>query len=76
MTKDEGKVSEQVVDFIRKADIREFPDAVVRQGKRCLVDGIGVMLAGSTAHCSAILRKHIRAFSGPPDATVLGHERL
>jgi len=60
MKHEQVKVTQRVVDFIYSADIGEFPHAVIDQGKRCLIDGIALMLAGSTADCSDILRKQIK----------------
>ncbi len=37
-----------VRNFITSTSLGAMPDAVVQQGKRCLIDGFGVILAGST----------------------------
>ena len=37
-----------VVDFIQSARFADFPAEALTIGKRCIVDGLGVMLAGST----------------------------
>ena len=42
-----------VARFIRQTTIGDAPSAAVVQAKRCLIDGFGVMLAGSTVHGSA-----------------------
>lgn len=72
----ERKVTRAVVDFIVSSDIVGFPEEVINQGKRCLIDGIGVILAGSTADCSEIVRRHIKGIAGRPEATVLGEETI
>ena len=38
-----------VVDFIRRARLADFPAEAVTIGKRCIIDGLGVMLAGLDA---------------------------
>ncbi|HVH27832.1 MAG TPA: MmgE/PrpD family protein [Vicinamibacterales bacterium] len=48
-----------VVDFIVRARWGEFPSEAVALAKRCVVDGLGVMLAGSTTSASAILRDYV-----------------
>jgi len=71
-----SKVTNAVVDFITTADIRHLSQEVIHQGKRCLIDGLGVILSGSTAECSIIVRNHIKAVSGIPVATILGKETI
>jgi 2-methylcitrate dehydratase PrpD len=62
--------------FIATSSLREMPADVVTQGKRCLIDGFGVILAGSTAEGSHILRQYAQKVSGVKEATVLGREPL
>jgi 2-methylcitrate dehydratase PrpD len=69
-------VTDAVCAFITSAAIGRFPPAVIDQGKRCLVDGFGVILAGATAPGSRIVRDFIKGFAGRPEATVFGPERL
>ena len=69
-------VTQEVVGFIADADIERFPEAVIKEAKRCLIDGFGVMLAGSTLRGSEIVREHIKATGGKPEATVLGAARM
>lgn len=66
--------TEAVVEFAMNARIDAFPADVVREGKRCITDGIAVTLAGSTAEASAIVRKQLRTAGGSEEATVLGPE--
>jgi 2-methylcitrate dehydratase PrpD len=47
-----------VVDFIARARWPEFPQEAVALGRRCVIDGIGVLLAGSTTPASTILRDY------------------
>jgi 2-methylcitrate dehydratase PrpD len=72
-------VTKQVTGFIVDARMETFPDGVVAQGKRCLVDGFGVMLSGLTTTGSKIIREYARtAVGGKADASVLGpeHQKL
>jgi 2-methylcitrate dehydratase PrpD len=61
-----------VVEFILGARLDGFPDDVVFQGKRCVIDGIAVILAGSSSPASTILLRQIRAVGGAAESTVLG----
>lgn len=65
-----------VVDFITAARIESFPPEVVAQAKRCLIDGFAVMLAGSTVHGSAIVRRYVRSMGARGRASILGQERM
>ncbi len=65
-----------VVDFVTSATLDHFPPDVVAQGKRCLVDGFAVILAGSTVKGSAIVRQYIRSITDKPGASILGPERM
>ncbi|MFI5312073.1 MAG: MmgE/PrpD family protein [Gemmatimonadales bacterium] len=62
--------------FISTAALRDMPPEVVHQAKRCLIDGIGVILAGSTARGSAIVREYVRSVTDRKEATALGSGRL
>jgi len=55
--------------FITKTTLAGMPADVVAQGKRCLVDGFGVVLAGSTVKGSAIVRDYVRTLSTKKEAT-------
>lgn len=65
-----------VAKFIAKSDLRSMPADVLEQGRRCLVDGFGVILAGSTVRGSAIVREYVKTVSDKREATVLGSEPL
>ena len=49
------------VRFIRETKAPAIPPAVFAQAKRCLIDGFGVILAGSTVRGSEIVREYVRA---------------
>lgn len=63
-----------VVEFITQVQWRDFPPEAVALAKRCVIDGLGVILAGSTTRGSGILRDYIRANAGGSEATVLGQQ--
>ncbi|MBI4540088.1 MAG: MmgE/PrpD family protein [Gemmatimonadetes bacterium] len=71
-----SRVTEAVVDFIVNADIAEFPEEVIHQGKRCLIDGFGVILAGSCQDSGPIIRRHVASLGGTGRSTVLGRAPL
>jgi 2-methylcitrate dehydratase PrpD len=62
--------------FIATTSLSTIPAEVIEQGKRCLVDGFGVILAGSTAHGSAIVREYVKSITEKAEASAFGPERL
>src|SRR5215475_9783235 len=64
--------TDAVRTFIGSATLRQMPANVVNEGKRCLIDNVGVLLAGSTAEGSKILREYAQKSNGTKEATVLG----
>ena len=68
--------TDALVTFITTASLRTMPDDVIAIGKRCLIDGFGVILAGSTVQGSAIVRQYVKAITEKKEASVLGAERL
>jgi len=58
--------------FITKTTLASIPADVVAQAKRCLVDGFGVILAGSTVKGSAIVRDYVRSAGDGKEATAIG----
>lgn len=68
--------TEAVVAFVTGTNMRSVPSEAIELGKRCLIDGIAVTLAGSTVHGSAIVREYIRTLGDKPEATVFGPEPM
>src|SRR5688572_5073161 len=50
-----------VVEFIQTARLADFPAEALTIAKRCIVDGLGVMLAGSTQDAGRLLHEHVQA---------------
>ena len=61
-----------LVDFIICTRWPDIPPEVVALSKRCLIDGLGVMLAGSTTRGSEILREYMQPGEAKTDATIFG----
>jgi 2-methylcitrate dehydratase PrpD len=71
---DQVRATGAVVDFISKARYQDFPAEAVAIGKRCIIDGLGVMLAGSTQDASNILRGYLRDSDSRSESTAFGPE--
>src|SRR5687767_16039465 len=68
------RATSAVVDFITQARWPDFPSDAIALAKRCVIDGVGVTLAGSTTRGSGILREYIRTKDETSDATVFALE--
>jgi 2-methylcitrate dehydratase PrpD len=68
------RATSAVVDFIASTSFDDIPSDALDIGRRCIADGIGVMLAGSTTDASDILRAHVREDGSRPEATTLGRD--
>ena len=68
--------TDALTSFITNTALASIPADVVAQAKRCLVDGFGVMLAGSTVQGSAIVRDYVRTIAARKEATAIGQATL
>ena len=69
---DQSRATSAVVDFIASTSSADIPSDALDIGRRCIADGIGVMLAGSTTSASEILRAHVREDASRAESTTLG----
>ena len=64
--------TDAVAKFIVNTTLHDMPAAAVEQAKRCLIDGFGVILAGSTVRGTEIIRGFVKRVADRKEATVLG----
>ena len=62
----------QLVRFCREIDYRTVPPDALTVARQCLLDWVGVTLAGSREPLAAILRAEVLDEGGRPRATLLG----
>lgn len=65
-------VTEAVLEFVGAAAFDNMPAEGIATGKRCIIDALGVMLAGSTQSAGRILRDYARETDARVEATVFG----
>jgi 2-methylcitrate dehydratase PrpD len=65
-------LTEEVVSFVYRTRYRDIPPEVVRLARGFILDGLGVIVAGSTEKGSRILHNYIRQMGGNAEATVIG----
>lgn len=69
-------LTREVAAFVTQTRYSDLPADVVQMAKRCMVDGIGVMLAGSREPCAQIARRHAESFGGNSEARTWGEGSL
>jgi 2-methylcitrate dehydratase PrpD len=70
--KTDAKITDEVAAFVEKTAFGEFPAEAVRIAKRCVLDGLGLMFAGSVQDCTRIVREFSRANGQGSGATAFG----
>ncbi len=58
--------------FVEKVGPAEIPAEAIRIGTRCLLDGLGLFIAGSEEHSVRILAEEAEQTGGRPEALLLG----
>jgi 2-methylcitrate dehydratase PrpD len=72
MIDQETTISSNVVDFVRNVDFNHFPPEAIRIAKRCTLDGLGLILAGSNQKCSQVLQHAYAELSQKEGSTAFG----
>ncbi|OFW07213.1 MAG: hypothetical protein A3I61_04330 [Acidobacteria bacterium RIFCSPLOWO2_02_FULL_68_18] len=70
----ETRATADVIDYVTHTTLERFPGEAVSLAKQCIIDGLGVILAGSAARGTGIIREYVRAGKETGEATVLGAE--
>lgn len=66
-------LTHQVAEFVQKTQYPDLPPDVVELGKKSILDGLGLALAGSKAENGKLFREYIGTWGLPPrGATVMG----
>ena len=59
--------------FVEQVEFGDIPDEVLRIGTRCILDGMGLFVAGSDERAVRILAEEARYQGGRPEALLLGY---
>ncbi len=65
-------VTQQLAEWIVKADYDALPDVGIHRVKERFIDSLGVQFAGLTVSTGQIITKWVRAQGGTPESTVVG----
>ena len=66
-----GALTSHAIDFTLNTRWDNLPDAVQHQAKRCLMDALGALIAGSRTPVAGIMRKTAKEQFGGDQATIL-----
>lgn len=66
---DPGSLTAYVADFIASRKYPDIPKDVVQLGKKSILDGLGLALAGSVAKSGELLRRHLQGLGCSERAT-------
>src|SRR4051812_26240796 len=65
-------LTQEVVSFVSRTHYRDIAPEVIRLARGFILDGLGVIVAGSTEKGSRIVQEYVRRMGGAGEATVLG----
>ena len=51
-------VTGEAADFVFQLKFENLPDEALRIAKRCIPDGLGLIMAGSIQDCTRLIKKH------------------
>ncbi len=66
------KTTQAAAEFVERCTFDAIPLEALRIGTRCLLDGLGLFVAGSEEHSVKILAEEAEATGGKPEALLLG----
>ncbi len=70
----ETYVTKEAAAFAAHLKFRDLPDEALRIAKRCVLDGLGLMFAGSDQPCTTIVKRQSMGLGMVPEAKVFGSE--
>jgi len=68
----ESRITEELTGFVETIQFKDFSPEVKNIAKRCIIDGIGVILAGATEPCTLIIRDYALSIGGRQESLLLG----
>jgi len=69
---DDLKTTAAAAEFVENVTLKNIPAEAMRIGRRCLLDGLGLFVAGSEEHSVKLLIEEAEQMGGRLDALLLG----
>src|SRR5215475_4951500 len=66
------KTTAAAAEFVERVNVDDVPTKAMQIGTRCLLDGLGLIVAGSEEHSIKLLIEEAAEMSGRPEALLLG----
>lgn len=76
MTDPRLQITTQAVEFVDRLRYEDIPREALKIGRRCILDGLGVMIAGAAEETTHVLIGEARSQGGRKDALLLGAGRI
>ena len=70
---DDSQITNAAAEFIRQSRYDDIPPAALVIGRRCVLDGMGLMTAGLDHETTVLLARAAADQGGREDALLLGH---
>jgi 2-methylcitrate dehydratase PrpD len=64
--------TEKIAEFIARTNYEEIPEKAIAVAKMCMLDGLGVALAGTRESAGRIITRYVKNSGGKPEAGVIG----
>ena len=68
-------IAKQIAQYTIGTKFSQIPQDVLEIGKLCLLDWLGVTIAGAKSDIGSVAKKYLSAFSNPGPATVIGFNK-
>ncbi|MEM0978169.1 MAG: MmgE/PrpD family protein [Pseudomonadota bacterium] len=65
-------ITDEAVAFVESVTFADIPEEALRIGKRCIIDSLGLYVAGSEEESIGILRAEAEELGGREDAQIIG----
>ena len=75
-TQTASKTTAAAAEFVENVTYNSIPAEALRIGTRCLIDGLGLFVAGSEEHSVKILADEAQAMGGKPETLLLGRGKV
>jgi len=72
MSNPETAITIEIAQFVSTLEFENFPQEAVRIAKRCILDGLGVILAGSNQDCTQAVLKTCQDMGNAGHSTAFG----
>lgn len=68
-------ITKEISLYIAETEFSDIPQDVLRMGKLCFLDWLGVTIAGAKSEVSSVVQKYLSLFSSTGPATMIGFNK-